>query len=125
MLKANHWIVLVNGERVFECVATCSANGFNAQLLKANVQLKAGDKITIVYTKDTNEINVFKNISVSDSAQVDFVTFPIFDPAGDHAVTVKVDEFTSIHKIIIWYSERKKVGHKEVITSRIPLVYFE
>ncbi len=124
-VNANHWLVLVNGERVFECVSTCSENGFNANLLMAKGQLKAGDKITIVYIKDSNELNITKNIIVSDSAQLRFNAFPVFDAAGNQGITINADDLNSLHRIIIWYSEKKMVNNKEIITQRIPLVYFE
>lgn len=123
--KADHWLILVNEERVFECISTCSENGFNAKMLKAHGTLKAGDRVTVVYVKDSIEKNITRNIIVSDSAQNDFRTFPIFDPEGNHALAVKADDFASLHKIIIWYSEKKIVNGVEVFTQRIPLVYFE
>lgn len=125
-MKADHrWLILVNEERVFECVSTCSENGFNANMLKAKVKLKAGDKITIVYTKDSNETNITKNIIVTDSAQTNYKNFPIFDAAGNHAIAVKADDLLALNKVILWYSETKKVGGKEITTPRIALVYFE
>jgi ribosomal 50S subunit-recycling heat shock protein len=124
-LAYDHWLILVNGQRVFECIATCSAGGLNTDILKASVKLKPGDKVTVVYTKDSIEAKVTKNIMVSDSALKEFQTFSVYDAEGDHAVTVKADDFNAVHKIVIWYSEKKMVNNKEVVTQKIPLVYFE
>jgi hypothetical protein len=122
---ADHWLILVNGERVFECISTCSNGGLNTNMLMANVKLKAGDKITVVYTKDSVEAFITKNIIISDSVAKKFQTFSIYDAGGDHACTVRADDFASIHKIVIWYSEKKVRNNKETITKKIPLVYFD
>ena len=125
ILKADHWLILVNEERVFECISTCAENGFNANMLKAKLKLKSGDRITIVYSKDSIGKNITKNITVTDSANTKFKNFPVFDSSGDHAIAIKADDLLSLHKVILWYSETKKEGNKEVTTRRIPLVYFE
>lgn len=124
-LAYDHWLILVNGQRVFECIATCSSGGLNTDLLKASVKLKPGDKVTVVYTKDSIEAKVTKNVILSDSASKKFQTFSVYDAEGDHAITVKADDFNIMHKIVLWYSEKKIVNNKEVVTEKIPLVYFE
>jgi hypothetical protein len=121
----DHWLILVNGERVFECPATCAANGFNPIMLRSKVKLDSFDVITIVYSKDSVEKGITKNISVSDSAQNDFKTFSVFDEDGSHAIAIKAKDFNSLHKIIIWYSETKKVKDVVMTTARVPLVYFD
>ncbi len=121
----DHWVVLVNGQRVFECISTCSAHGVNPDLLKASVSLKAGDKVTVIYTKDTLESKITKNIMITDSALKQFQTFSVYDADGDHAITVKADDFISLHKVVLWYSETRKINSKDIVTEKVALVYFE
>ena len=121
----DHWVILVNGERVFECISTCSSHGLNKNLLKASVKLKPGDKITVLYTKDTLVTKVTKSITVSDSTLRQFQTFSVYDAEGDHAITLKVDDFENLRHVVLWYSEKRMVNSKEVVTEKIALVYFD
>ena len=120
-----HWLILVNGKRVFECPATCSANGLNLKMLKADAKLSGTDKITIIISKDTVESHITKNILVSDSYAEKFQVFSIYDEEGTHAITIEASNFMKINDLVLWYSERKVVDSNVVDSPRFPLVYFE
>jgi hypothetical protein len=128
------WIVLVNGERVFECVSTCSSNGINLALLKAQVKLNERDKITFICMKDSTFPATTKILTVTDTSfrftgphiyVKPLQAFPIFDPDGNKAITISASDLKELHGIIIWYSERRSRDNKIVESKKMALIYFE
>jgi hypothetical protein len=128
------WIILVNGERVFECVSACSAKGVNIALLKSKVTLHPTDKITFICTKDSTFPSTTKVLTITDTAFRYVKTtmyvkplqaFPIFDPEGNKAITISASDLKELHGIVIWYSEKRRKNNKIVESKKIALVYFE